>query len=366
MADALNMKQEVVSLCDQVARYGFRSPENIEQVKFIDLYKINERISSRFFKILDFSRKCRILEFEEENPKPGLSDEMIITLLRTNTEIQTYFKHTGQLLPNQTSGNLMIEVDCSTLAYYDWLTNVKECDNCDNAALHLGGLSNKNKKESKNKSKKVSYHVVTKEADLSDLCLSWMTLDQWTADSLDTYLEATELLEPEVIFKLYRVKITHIVILAFPIIHNLPNGRTEDFNQEHFYEKVIQGEQEKYLERVKILTVNLNMCQKEKKIQNKDYAEIRPLVRLYKRSTPSPTRQNKPEPLFDWRKFVQTESRKPSIKFSTSTVLYTPPKPSYDNIFRSDALKENFPGPERRAKSEFRDRFSRKYISLYN
>ena len=29
---------------------------------------------------------------------------------------------------------------------------------------------------------------MTKEADLSDLCLSWMTLDQWTADSLDTYL----------------------------------------------------------------------------------------------------------------------------------------------------------------------------------
>ena len=44
---------------------------------------------------------------------------------------------------------------------------------------------------------------------------------------INTYFvtEATELLEPEVIFKLYRVEMTHIVILAFPIIHNLPNGR---------------------------------------------------------------------------------------------------------------------------------------------
>ena len=83
---------------------------------------VRKLCSYRNFKIGIF----RILEFEEENPKPGLSDEMIITLLRTNTEIQTYFTHTGQLLPNQTSGNLMIEVDCSTLAYYDWLTNVKE------------------------------------------------------------------------------------------------------------------------------------------------------------------------------------------------------------------------------------------------
>ena len=40
--------------------------------------------------------------------------------------LQTYFRHTGQLLPNQTSGNLRIEVDCATLAYYDWLTHVKQ------------------------------------------------------------------------------------------------------------------------------------------------------------------------------------------------------------------------------------------------
>jgi len=56
-SDALNMKQEVVSLCDQISRYGTRSKDDVEQIKFIGLYKINERISSRFFKILEFSRK---------------------------------------------------------------------------------------------------------------------------------------------------------------------------------------------------------------------------------------------------------------------------------------------------------------------
>ena len=74
-------------------------------------------------------------------PRPGEDDGMLISLLRTNKEIQvprylqylqyllllqTYFRHTGQLLPNQTSGNLRIEVDCATLAYYDWLTHVKQ------------------------------------------------------------------------------------------------------------------------------------------------------------------------------------------------------------------------------------------------
>ena len=66
------------------------------------------------------------MQYDVDSPKPGKDDEMLITLLRTNKEIQTYFKHTNQLLPNQTSGNLRIEVDCSTLAYYDWLTNVKQ------------------------------------------------------------------------------------------------------------------------------------------------------------------------------------------------------------------------------------------------
>ena len=66
------------------------------------------------------------MDYQGDSPRPGQDDDLVISLLRTNAEIQTYFKHTGHLLPNQTSGNLRIEVDCSTLAYYDWLTNVKE------------------------------------------------------------------------------------------------------------------------------------------------------------------------------------------------------------------------------------------------
>ena len=44
---------------DDSCKPFFRNDENTEQIKFKDLFKINERISSRFFKILEFSRKCR-------------------------------------------------------------------------------------------------------------------------------------------------------------------------------------------------------------------------------------------------------------------------------------------------------------------
>ena len=78
-----------------------------------------------YSKKLNPTNSCRIMEYDGDAPRPGTHDDMIITLLRTNQEIQTYFKHTGHLLPNEVSGNLRIEVDCSTLAYFDWLTNVK-------------------------------------------------------------------------------------------------------------------------------------------------------------------------------------------------------------------------------------------------
>ena len=60
-------------------------------------------------------------------------------------------------------------------------------------------------------------------------------------------------------------------------------------------------------------------------------------------------------------KFQSTESNNPKIKFSTSTALYTPTKPSYGsyqtNHFRSAYLTN-------RAKSEFGER--RSYVSLYS
>lgn len=367
-SDALNMKQEVVSLCDQISRYGTRSKDDVEQIKFIGLYKINERISSRFFKILEFSRKCRIMDYDVDSPKPGKDDEMLITLLRTNKEIQTYFKHTCQLLPNQTSGNLRIEVDCSTLAYYDWLTNVKQTDNnIGNAALHLGGLSGETDKTGSNK--KVSYDVECKEADLSEMCQDWMSIPGWTADIVQTE-EANELLEPEVIFKLSRIVINVNIIISFPVVHLLPDERCQEISKLHL-ESVVEGKEKNYLQKPKLLPkLNCIFCPKSQKESTKVYAEIRPLVRLYRKSSPSPTRQSKPEvEPFNWRKYVQNESKRPNIKFSTSTALYSPPKPSYDNIFRSDAfqsnIKENYSGF--RAKSEFKERpYSRKYISLYH
>ena len=59
--------------------------------------------------------------YEGGRPTPGKDDGLVISLLRTNTDIQTYFRHTGHLLPNQLTTNLRLEVDCGKLAYFDWV-----------------------------------------------------------------------------------------------------------------------------------------------------------------------------------------------------------------------------------------------------
>ena len=59
--------------------------------------------------------------YEGGRPTPGKDDGLVISLLRTNSDIQTYFRHTGHLLPNQLATNLRLEVDCGKLAYYDWV-----------------------------------------------------------------------------------------------------------------------------------------------------------------------------------------------------------------------------------------------------
>ena len=78
--------------------------------------------------------------------------------------------------------------------------------------------------------------------------------------------------------------------------------------------------------------IDIQTCEREKKKIVKEYAEIRPLVRLFRRSSPDRSETKPSESTFNWRQYVSTETRRPSIKFSTSTALYTPPKPSYDNI----------------------------------
>ena len=144
------------------------------------------------------------------------------------------------------------------------------------------------------------------------------------------------------------------------------------------------------LERVtSVKKVDIHTCEREKKIINKEYAEIRPLVRLFRRSSPDRSDSKPSEPSFNWRQYVSTETRRPSIKFSTSTALYTPPKPSYNNIRSSGSPSSGeiyprertgifldscglllylfFKGGRVRAKTEFGDRsFNRRYISLYN
>lgn len=338
-SDALNMRQEVVSLCDQVARFGFR-----------------------------------IMDYDGASPRPGKDDDLVITMLRTNAEIQTYFRHTGHLLPNQTSGNLRIEVDCSTLAYYDWITNVKESDLSANAALHLGGLTGGKDKDLKRAGKKVAYHVECKEADLDEICQDWQTASQWTVEYDQSLAEANQLMEPEVIFKLSRIFATIIIIISNENVHDIPSERTSDIFEEVYFSATERYE-DNYLERLTSAPrIETRTCEREKKQIVKEYAEIRPLVRLFRRSSPD-RRETKPsEPSFNWRQYVSTETRRPSIKFSTSTALYTPPKPSYDNIRSSGSPnpRETHPreraGGRARAKTEFGDRSftSRRYISLYN
>ena len=63
----------------------------------------------------------RIMIYEGGRPTPGKDDSLVISLLRTNSDIQTYFRHTGHLLPNLLSSNLRLEVDCGKLAYFDWV-----------------------------------------------------------------------------------------------------------------------------------------------------------------------------------------------------------------------------------------------------
>ena len=63
----------------------------------------------------------RIMIYEGGRPTPGKDDDLVISLLRTNSDIQTYFRHTGHLLPNLLSSNLRLEVDCGKLAYFDWV-----------------------------------------------------------------------------------------------------------------------------------------------------------------------------------------------------------------------------------------------------
>ena len=93
-----------------------------------------------------------------------------------------------------------------------------------------------------------------------------------------------------------------------------------------------------------------------------DHVEIRSLVRLYRKSSPasSPVRparppevrkvqfvpsQPQPEAVSSTSKLVRfshAQMRRPSIKFSTSTALYTPARPSPGLSLKSDRAEPGF------------------------
>ena len=123
--------------------------------------------------------------------------------------------------------------------------------------------------------------------------------------------------------------------------------------------------------RVSFLRLNLQSCPPESREPRSDHAEIRSLVRLYRKASPasSPVRQARPHlevrkvqfvppqpqpqpqpppqpetvsSTSKLRRFSHAEMRRPSIKFSTSTALYTPAKPSLGVSLKHDRADTSF------------------------
>ena len=87
----------------------------------------------------------RLMEFPGQSLSKEKDESVIISLSRKNRyngylskilvlsnnlfchrEIQQYFRDTKHLLPNNTEGNLWIDVDCDRKAHYAWVTHVRE------------------------------------------------------------------------------------------------------------------------------------------------------------------------------------------------------------------------------------------------
>ena len=112
-------------------------------------------------------------------------------------EIQVYFTHTKNLLPNSPVGNLWIDVDTRRRVHHDWVTNVREVG-----------------------PDKLAYHVLVHDAD--EEVINYPSLQCSPIPDLHNKETARTYEEPHVIFKLMRVKITKQLILEFPsstIVH---------------------------------------------------------------------------------------------------------------------------------------------------
>ena len=114
--------------------------------------------------------------------------------------------------------------------------------------------------------------------------------------------------------------------------------------------------------RVSLLRLEVLSCPQETRQPRSDHAEIRSLVRLYRKSSPASSPVRQPRPLearkvqfvppqpqpeavsstSKVRRFSHAEMRRPSIKFATSTALYTPAKPSLAVSWKHDRAGTSF------------------------
>ena len=256
------------------------------------------------------------------------------------------------------------------------------------------------------------------EANSDEVFQKWQDCSPFATEEYNP-TEAEELMEPHVIFKLLRVTVNKPIIVGDPVelcdtnvgeevkeISEIRYTNAEEKLNEITYDKV-----------TKVTNVVIKNC--PEKIQKKEskereiiHMEIRPLVRLFRKTSPSPaTPQNKttsqevrppyvprtkaeipeeiepPSKASYSRKLSYTEIPKSTIKFSTSTALYTPAKPSYENYSKPENLTKYEPQRYRpkslarsslfssynltaRARSEFRERSipmgRRSYVPLYS
>ena len=222
---------------------------------------------------------------------------------------------------------------------------------------------------------------------------------------------AEELMEPMVIFKKYRAGMNIVLVVSYPMDCCEDNvAETVEDNSEVCEENArIDTYHSSYNTVNKTSQIQTHTCpvKTEKKVVKEKeelYTEIRPLVRLFRKTSPDPPQQHfsEPEPLKQKekleldspaemskyrRKYSQTEPPKSSIKFSTSTALYSPPKPSLKNYSKPDNSltygNQKYRGNSlarsslfstynltARARSEFRERSipvgRRSYVSLYS
>ena len=89
--------------------------------------------------------------------------------------------------------------------------------------------------------------------------------------------------------------------------------RTKDISGEVYF-SATENTEHNYLERVTpVRRIEIETCQREEKRNVKDYAEIRPLVRLFRKSSPDHNETKPREARFNWRQYVSTETRSGSI-----------------------------------------------------